>query len=129
MGQREQSLSRISGRVTVEVNDACSESTSTIAGLSVSGQVTIRGPRYLENDRTSQRMPNQRATAIAIMAINEPTVVSMFSPLSSTSNDCRFGSLLLDLFDPGTKPLANFPLELCLIVLKLQVLDGFSISI
>ena len=129
MGQREQSLSRISGRVTVEVNDACSESTSTIAGLSVSGQVTIRGPRYLENDRTSQRTPNQRATAIAIMAINEPTVVSMFSSLSSTSNDCRFGSFLLDLFDLGAKPLANFSLELCLVVLQFQVLDGFSISI
>ena len=100
-----------------------------MAGFLVSGQVTIRGPRYLENDRTSQRMPNPRATAIAIMAINEPTVVSMFSPLSSTSNDCLFGSLLLDLFDLGTKPRANFSLELCLVVLELQVLDGFSISI
>jgi hypothetical protein len=129
MGQREQSLSRISGRVAIEVNDACSESTSTIAGLSVSGQVTVRGPRYLENDRTNQRTPRQRPTAIVIMTINEPTVVSMFSPLSSTSNVCLFGSLLLDLFDPGTKPRANFSLELCLVVLELQVLDGFSFTI
>ena len=63
---------------TVEVNDACSESTSTMAGFLVSGQVTIREPRYLEKDRTSQRMPNQRAAAIAMMAINEPTAVYMF---------------------------------------------------
>jgi hypothetical protein len=40
-----------------------------------------------------------------------------------------FGALLLDLFDPGTKPLANFSLELCLIVLQFQILDGFSISV
>jgi hypothetical protein len=42
---------------------------------------------------------------------------------------CVFGSLLLDLFDPGTKPVANFSLELCLVVLLLQILDGFSITI
>jgi hypothetical protein len=40
-----------------------------------------------------------------------------------------FGSLLLDLFDPGTKPAANLPLELSLIFLQLQILDGFSIGI
>jgi hypothetical protein len=100
-----------------------------MAGFLVSGQVTIREPRYLEKDRTSQRMPNQRAAAIAMMAINEPTAVYMFYPLSSTSNSCLLGSLLLDLFDPGTKPLGNFSLELCLVVLQLQILDGVSISI
>jgi hypothetical protein len=68
----------MSGRPTVEVNDACSESTSTIAGFLVSGQVTIREPRYLEKDRTSQRKPYKRAAAIAIRAINEPTAVFMF---------------------------------------------------
>src|SRR5688572_33431037 len=80
MGQREHSSSRISGRPTVEVNDACSASTSTVAGFCVSGQVTIRVPRYLEEDLTSQRKPNQRATANTIMAINEPAVVYMFNP-------------------------------------------------
>lgn len=113
----------------VEVNDACSASTSTIAGFFVSGQVTIRVPRYLDEDRTSQRKPNQRATANTIMAINEPAAVSMFNPLSSTSSIRVFGSLLLDLFDPGTKPSAYFSLEFCLIVLQLQILDGFSISV
>ena len=122
-------MSRISGRPTVEVNDACSESTSTIVGFLVSGQVTILGPRYLEEDRTSQRMPNQRAAAVIIMAVNEPTAVSMFNPPSLTSDVCVFGSLLLDLFDPGTKPLTNFSLELCLVVLQLQFLDGFPISV
>ena len=29
-------------------------------------------------DRTSQRKPNQRAAAKTLMAINEPTAVSMF---------------------------------------------------
>ena len=45
------------------------------------------------------------------------------------SNSRVSGSLLLYLFDPGTKPSFNFSLELCLIVLLLQNLDGFSISI
>jgi len=63
----------------VEVNDACSASTSTIAGFLVSGQVTIRWPRYLEEDRTSQRMPNQKAAASNAIAIIEPTAVSMFN--------------------------------------------------
>ena len=39
------------------------------------------------------------------------------------------GSFILNLFDLCTKPLANFSLELCLIVLELQILDGFSITI
>ena len=52
-GQREQFSSRMSGRPTVEVIDACSASTSTIAGLPVSGQVTILVPRYREYARTS----------------------------------------------------------------------------
>jgi hypothetical protein len=73
-------------------------------------------------------MPNQRAAAISAMAINEPTAVSMIY-LSSASRTRVFGTLLLDLFDPGTKPRAYFPLKLCLIVLQLQILDGFSISI
>lgn len=64
----------------VEVNDACSASTSTIAGILVSGQVTIRWPRYLEEDRTSQRIPNQSAAASIAIAIIEPTAVSMFNP-------------------------------------------------
>jgi hypothetical protein len=63
---------------TVAVNDAWSESTATIAGLLVSGQMTIREPRYLEEDRTSQRMPTHRAAAISAMAINEPAAVFMF---------------------------------------------------
>src|SRR5215216_5104270 len=129
MGQREQSLSRMSGRPTVEVNDACSASTSTIADLPVSGQVTIREPRYLENDRTIQRKPNQRAAASIAMIINELTAVSMFLAPLSTSNVYVFGALLLDRFDLCTKPDAHLPLDLCLIVLKLQFLDGFSISI
>jgi len=33
------------------------------------------------------------------------------------SNSRVFGSLLLDLFDPGTKPSTHFSLKLCLIVL------------
>ena len=74
-------------------------------------------------------MPSQRAAASMIMAISEPTAVDMFLTPSSTSHSCVFGSLLLDLLNPGTKPLLNFSLELCLIVLRLQILDGFSISV
>jgi hypothetical protein len=70
-------------------------------GPLVSGHVTIRVPRYLEEDRTSQRMPNPRAAATIIMAINEPTAVSMFNLPSLTSNVRVFGLLLLDLLDSG----------------------------
>src|SRR5262245_56196083 len=80
IGQRVQFSSRTSVRPTVEVNDACSASTSTIAGLFVSGHVTMREIRYLEKDRTSHLMPNQRAAAKINMAINEPTAVFMFDP-------------------------------------------------
>jgi hypothetical protein len=66
----------MSGRPTAEVNDACSASTSTIVGLFVSGQVTMRAPRNLEEDRTTL-MPSQRAAANMIMAINEPAAVNM----------------------------------------------------
>src|SRR6185369_3820271 len=79
MGQREQSCSRISGAPTIDVSDACSASTSTMVGLLVSGQVTMREPRYLEADRTSQRKPKKRAATNKTMTINEPGAVSMFS--------------------------------------------------
>jgi hypothetical protein len=39
-----------------------------------------------------------------------------------------FGSLLLDLFDLGATPVGRFSLELCLVLLRLQILGGFSIS-
>jgi hypothetical protein len=67
-----------------------------MVGLLVSGQVTMRVPRYLKKGRTSQRMPNQRAAAKTAMAI-KPIAVSMFKPPSSTSSVLGFGSLLLDL--------------------------------
>src|SRR5690349_12129484 len=104
MGQRVQFSSRMSGRLIVEVNDACSESISTVTGFLVSGQVTIREPRYREEDRTSQRIPNQRATASSARVINETTALSIFNSFRRLHDFCVFASLLLDLFDPRAKP-------------------------
>ena len=78
--------------------------------------------------RTSQQLSNLRAAVKIGMAISEPPAVFIFD-LFVDSNSRVSGSLLLDLFDPGTKPSFNFSFELCLIVLLLQILDGVSISI
>ena len=57
----------------------------------------MRVPRYLEYDRTSRRMPNQRAAAKISMAITEPTAVAMFD-LFQVPTVWVFGSLLKSHF-------------------------------
>ena len=82
---------------------------------------------YSEEERTSQRVSNQSAAVKIMMAISEPP--AMFDLFLSTSHVCVFASLLLDLLDFGTNPITNFSLELGLVVLQLQILDGFSIIV
>jgi hypothetical protein len=70
-----------------------------MADFFVSGQVTIRGPRYFEKDRTSCRMPNQKAAATTTTTINVPTAVFTFlAPFRELHSVRVFGLLLLAVF-------------------------------
>jgi hypothetical protein len=50
----------------------------------------MRGPRYVEKERTSRLIPNQRAAANK-MAISVPTAVVMFDPFQFGLKRLRAG--------------------------------------